>query len=46
MVPRSFTNWHKIFVTFLVMAFALLLPLENATAQTTCGRTIKAITRN
>ena len=42
MVPRSFTNWYRIFVTFLVMAFAPLLLSENATAQTTCVRTIRA----
>src|SRR5512145_2290265 len=43
MLPRSFTNWYRIFVTFLVMAFALLLPSENATAQTSsCGRTVQA----
>ena len=42
MVPRSFTNCYRIFVTFLVMAFALLLLSENATAQTTCVRTIRA----
>jgi manganese oxidase len=42
MVPRSFTNWYRIFVTLLVMAFAPLLLSENATAQTSCVRTIRA----